>query len=75
MQMGHWDWNEAYCYVSSNEGLGGQSNRCPLYPVTFCSYTLGFPRKREHFFFSLSLSEIHIHCPEALDLPEVFGKQ
>ena len=39
------------------------------YPVTSCSYTLDFPRKQDIF-----SSQVHIHCPEALDLPEIFGK-
>lgn len=74
VQMGGWQWNEVNCYLSRNVGFSGQEDSdslCP--PLTSCSHTLDFTRKEKHFFFPLS--QIHIHCPEALDLSEIFGKQ
>lgn len=70
MQMRGWCQNEVKCCFCGKEGLRAENNSYPLYPGTSCSYASDFPRRENTF-----SSQVHIHCPEALDLPEIFGKQ
>lgn len=73
VQRRGWEWNEVSCDISRNVALGGQNNSYPLYAVTSCSHTLDFTRREKHVFSPFF--QIHIHCPEALDLSAIFGKR